>query len=115
MATAMNFVFNKWEKFSGNADLNTWLKNFKRCCVVTNKTDELVKGQLLMLFAESQAKAVLEVLEEVKETQQKFSDSVMKLRKVFHTVAAREAKMTDFEVRTQRIAESEDEFYVDFG
>ena len=106
----MNVVFNKLEKFSGNADLNTWLKNFERCCVVTNKTDDLVKGQLLMLFVDGQAKAVLEELEEVKEAPQKFSDSVTKLKEVFHTVAAREAKMADFEVRTQRIAESEDEF-----
>ena len=49
MVTAMNVVFNKLEKFSGIADLNTLLKNFERCCVVTNKTDDLVKGQLLML------------------------------------------------------------------
>ena len=80
----MNVVFNKLEKFSGNADLNTWLKNFERCCVVTNKTDDLVKGQLLMLFVDGQAKAVLEELEEVKEAPQKFSDSVTKLRGVSH-------------------------------
>ena len=63
-----------------------------------------------MLFVDGQAKAVLEELEEVKEAPQKFSDSVTKLKEVFHTVAAREAKMADFEVRKQCIAESEDEF-----
>ena len=50
MASAtMNVIVNKLEKFSGNADLNTWLKNFE-LCVVTNKTDDLVKGQLIKLY-----------------------------------------------------------------
>ena len=113
MASAMNVVFNKLEKFSGSADLNRWLKFFERYCVVSNKTDDLVQGQLLMLFVDGQAKVVLEELEEVKETPQKFSDSVTKLKEVFHTVGAREGKMADFEVHTQRIAESEDEFMLD--
>ena len=66
MAT-MAALFTNLGKFSRNengVDLTGWLRQFDRCCVVANKTDGLVKRQLLMLFVEGQAKAILEELEE---------------------------------------------------
>ena len=91
-SSALSIVFTKLERFTGNggSDLNTWFRNSERCCVIANKTDDLVNGQLLMLCVEGLvALAVLEDLEELKElkgTPQKFTDIVTKLQ------SAREAK-----------------------
>ena len=99
-------------KFSGNdnMDLSTWLKGFDRCCAVLNKGDDVIKGQLLMLSVEGQAKAVLEEVEEQHEAPQRYSDSVRLLKARFNTIATREASMVEFETRTQQLEESEDEF-----
>ena len=114
-SSALSIVFTKLERFTGNngSDLTTWIRNFERCCVIANKTDDLVKGQLMMLCVEGQALAVLEDLEERKKTPQKFTEIVTKLRSVFDTTATREAKMAAFEVRLQHLEESEDEFMLD--
>ena len=55
MATNMstnNLFFTKLIKYTGeiNEDLNTWLREFYRCCLIAGKTDDLVKGQHLMLL-----------------------------------------------------------------
>ena len=49
----MAVLFTNLGKFSNKEnglDLTGWFRQFDRCCVVANKTDDLVKGQLLMLF-----------------------------------------------------------------
>ena len=109
-------LFSKLDKFTGNEDgmdLNTYLRNFDRCCLVAGKTDDTVKGQLLLLMVEGQAKAVLEEMEELAADPQKYSDLTEKLRSVFDTPSARECKMMNFERRTQRLDESEEEFMFD--
>ena len=109
-SSAMSIIFTKLEKFNGEADLESWLRGFDRCCLVANKTDDLVKGQLLLLFVEKRARAVLEELEEEKGAPQKFTECRDRLKTVFDTAASRESKMADFETRIQGIEESEDEF-----
>ena len=51
---SLGILFTQLDKFTSNeaTDLATWLRNFERCCVVANKDDDTVKGQLLMLFVD---------------------------------------------------------------
>ena len=105
-----NNVFNKLEKFDGKDDLASWLRTFERACTIAQKTDDLVKGQLLMLCLSGQALAVAEQLEEEKGAQQKFTEQKGRLESVFNTTASKEAKMVEFENRVQRVEESVDEF-----
>ena len=68
-ASGLNILFTKLDKFDGNKnkDLNSWLRNFERCCTIAGKeTDDVVKGQLLMLCLFGQALAVAEQIEEEK-------------------------------------------------
>ena len=60
--SALYFVFSKLEKFTSNRslDLRTWLRNFERCCVIAEKKDDLVKGQILMLCVDGRARAILD-------------------------------------------------------
>ena len=113
MAT-MAALFTNLGKFSSNengVDLTGWLRQFDRCCVVANKTDDLVKGQLLMLFVEGQAEAILEELEENNDgAPQNYTNCVDTLKSRFYTPATRESKMVEFETRTQQFHETEDEF-----
>lgn len=111
-SSSFSVLFTRLERFtdSSSTDLQTWLKNFDRCCVIANKTDDLVKGQLLMMFVEGQAKAILEEFEEEKGTPQNYTALVQKLKSYFDTVASRETKMAAFESRTQNLDESEEEF-----
>ena len=113
MAT-MAALFTNLGKFSSNengVDLTGWLRQFDRCCIVVNKTDDLVKGQLLMLFVEGQAKAILEELEENNGgAPQNYTHCVDTLQSCFYTPATRESKMVEFETCTQQIHETEDEF-----
>ena len=62
---ANSLFFTKLTKFSGHIseDLNTWIREFERCCLITNKTEELVKGQYLMFCVGGRAKAVLDDFE----------------------------------------------------
>ena len=108
--STMNVVFNKLEKFNGTQDMTEWFRNFERCCLIAGKTDNRIKGQLLMLFIEGQPKAILEELEEVAGEPQTLDQCKTKLRSVFDTVAVREDKMATFEQRIQNTGESEDEF-----
>ena len=80
-----NLFFTKLRKFTGEItdDLNTWLREFERCCVIANKTDELVKGQYLMFRVSGRAKAVLDDLEAEAGTAQNFTVLTTKLRTKF--------------------------------
>ena len=99
------------EKFTGgNIDLNSWLREFDRFCVVANKTEDNVKGQLLMLRVGGQAKAILETFEDQEDGPQPYSALKAKLKEKYNTTAIQEIKMTEFESRTQDINESEEEF-----
>ena len=66
---ASSYILSTSEKFSDGSttDINLWLRKFDRCCVVAHKVDGEngnVKGQLLMLFVDGRARAVLEEYEE---------------------------------------------------
>ena len=113
MATNSNIsIFQKLEKFSGRKedDLVSWLRGFERCCVISQKKDDLVKGQLLMLCLCGQALAVAERFEEEKKEAQKFADLVTKLKAVFNSEADKEYKQEEFEKRHLELNETEDEF-----
>ena len=110
--SSFNIIFSKLEKFTGdgNVDLRQWLRNFDRCCVIAEKSDDLVVGQILMLCVEGRAKAVLDQFEEEKGDPQKYSELRQQLNAVFDSASDREAHMTAFERCVQRIGESEEEF-----
>ena len=110
--SALNIVFSKLEKFTGNANvnLNEWLKSFERCCVIADKEDDLVRGQILLLCVSGRAKACLDQFEDSKQEPQKFSALKEQLKAIFDSPSDREAKMADFEQRIQNIDESEEEF-----
>ena len=114
MASA-NIFFTKLSKFRGDLseDLNTWLREFERCCIITNKHEPEVKGQFLMLCVEGRAKAILEKLEADEGEPQDYDILVNKLVEVFDNTTSREAKMTLFETRILKIGETEDEFMLD--
>ena len=107
----LGLLFSNLEKFSGtNVDLVSWLRQFDRCCVVANKTDDAVKGQLLMLCVVGQAKAILENFEEENGAVQPFTELKAVLEKNYNTTAVKEGKMREFEVRSQNVGETEEEF-----
>ena len=110
--SSFNIIFSKLEKFTGdgNVDLRQWLRNFDRCCVIAEKSEDLVVGQILMLCVDGRAKAVLDQFEEDKGAPQKYSDLKKQLNAVFDSDSDREAHMTAFERCVQRIGESEEEF-----
>ena len=103
-------VFNNLEKFIGCDDLNPWLQKFHRCCVISGKTEENIKGQLIMLCLGGQALAVAEQLEQELEGAQTYTQVKDRLKNVFDTAANREMKMSQFETRVQSATESVDEF-----
>ena len=107
-----NNVFNRIEKFDGknDTDFASWLRTFERACTISQKRDDLVKGQLLMLCVTGQALAVAEQLEEEKKAQQSFTELKARLESVFNTTASKESKMVEFENRIQRVEEGDDEF-----
>ena len=106
--SALNIVFSKLEKFTGNGslDLRTWLRNFERCSVIADKKDDLVKGQILMLCVDGRPRAILDQYEEVKATPQKFTDLKKQPEEIFDSPADREAKMTEFETSIQHVDET---------
>ena len=109
MATAtsgtsgLGLLFSNLEKFTGNADLVSWIKQFDRCCVVANKTDNAVKGQLLMLCVAGQAKAILENFEEDQNGAQGYNALKGELEKHYNTTAIKEGKMREFEEKGKQI------------
>ena len=110
--SALNIVFSKLEKFTGNGTVNLhqWLKSFERCCVIADKKDDLVQGQILMLCVDGRAKACLDRFEDAKNEPQKYSALKKQLQDIFDSPSDREAKMSDFEQRIQQVNESEEEF-----
>ena len=80
--------------------------------VIAKKEGALVKDQLLMLFVEGQAKAVLEDYEEEKGAPQEFSELSDRLKAVLYTTATREAKMLMFETRVQQLQKRKDEIMI---
>ena len=116
MATNSNIsIFQKLEKYSGELsnDLPSWLRGFERCCVIAGKTEDLVKGQLLLLCLSGRALAVAEGLEEEKGTPQNFTELKAKLEAVFNSAADKELKQEEFEKRHMKIDETEEEFMLD--
>ena len=83
--SALNIVFSKLEKLTGNANikLSEWLKGFEHCFVITDKQDDLVRGQILMLCISGHAKACLDQLEDSKQEPQKFSALKEQLKAIF--------------------------------
>ena len=110
--SSFNIIFSKLEKFTGdgNVDLRQWLRNFDRCCVIAEKSEDLVVGQILMLCVDGRAKAVLDQFEEEKGAPQKYSELKKQLNAVFDSDSDREVHMTAFECCVQRIGENEEEF-----
>lgn len=110
--SALNIVFSKLEKFTGNGNVNLsqWIKSFERCCVIAEKSDDLIQGQIFMLCVDGRAKACLDQFEDSKGAPQKFSDLKKQLKEIFDSPSDREAKMSEFEQRIQHINESEEEF-----
>ena len=111
-SSSSNLFFTKLKKFSGEItdDLNTWVREFERCCVIANKTDDLVKGQFLMFCIGGRAKAVLDDFEAERGESQTFTALMTKLRTIFDDTTSRESKMAMFEERRQKIGETEEEF-----
>lgn len=103
-------VFSKLEKFDGKGDLKSWFQKFNRCCTIAQKTEENIKGQLIMLCLSGQALAVAEQLEYERDGTQTYAQVKTRLESVFDSSAGREKRMIDFENRTQRADETEDEF-----
>ena len=113
--TGLGILFTKLGKFDAgdSVALKSWLKKFDRCCGVANKVEQNVKGQLLMLFVEGRAQAILEAYEEQEGLAQTYDALVAVLEAQFSTVASRELNMATFERREQNINESEEEFMLD--
>ena len=112
MASGNNNIFNRIDKFSGNGetDFSSWLRTFDRACTIAQKTEELVKGQIMMTCLTGQAMAAAENLELRKGAQQPYAELKKELESVFNSAASREARMVEFDNRIQRVNESEDEF-----
>ena len=110
--SSFNIILSKLEKFTGDGhiELHQWLRNFDRCCVIADKSDDLVVGQILTLCVDGRAKAVLDQFEEEQGDPQKYSSLEKQLNAVFDSDSDREAHMTAFERCVQRIGESEEDF-----
>ena len=113
---ASSFIFFSLEKFSDSntTTLTTWLGKFNRCCTVANKVDGdagNVKGQLLMLFVEDRAHAILAEYETAQGgVPQSYNNLVAKLNEHFDDVSTKEHAMLLFESRIKNVTESEEEF-----
>ena len=114
---AASYFFQSLKKFSdGNgAELNAFLNQFNKCCVVGNKVDgdTPVKGQLLMLNVEGRAQAALDEFELDQGAPQTYDALVAKLREYFDSAAARETSMNLFDDRKKKLNETEEEFMVE--
>ncbi len=42
-------VFSKLEKYDGTSDIKSWFQKFNRCCLIENKVEEAIKGQIILL------------------------------------------------------------------
>lgn len=104
MASPAISIFNILDRFSGNK-YNIDLKK-----LILQIKDNLVKCQLLMLFVEGQAKAILDDFEDLWGKPQDYDDLVIKLLEVCDSVVNQEGKKIQFENWMQKLNESEDEF-----
>ena len=113
------YIFSTLAKFSeGNgAELSSFLSKFERCCLIGNKVDvenNPVKGQLLMLFVEGRASAILEEYEQTQGGNQlPYAQLAQKLRDHFDSADTREKSMAMFESRIQKVNESEEEYMLE--
>eukprot|EP00794_Sanderia_malayensis_P004986 gene4986-5644_t len=87
--SALNIVFSKLEKLTGNGNvnLNQWLKSFERCSVIGDKNDNLVLGQILMLCVDGRAKACLDQFKDAKHEPQKLSVLKKQLQEIFDSAS----------------------------
>ena len=119
MAGSVSYIFSTLEKFAddSNTTLDQWLKKFDRCCIVAGKADGPlgnVKGQLLFLYVEGRARAILEEYEETLDAgPQTYEVLKAKLKEHFESASTKEQAMKKFETRVQKIDESEEEFMLD--
>ena len=113
---ASSFIFSTLEKFSdtSKSSLSEWLNKFDRCCIVAKKADGEegnVKGQLLLLYVEGRARAILEEYEEAQGGNPlTYAVLAAKLKEHFESASSREEAMKKFEMRMQNVNESEEEF-----
>ena len=111
-----SYIFSTLEKFSdgSSTDLSSFLAKFDRCCVVANKADAAnnpVKGQLLMLFVEGRARAVLEEYELTQGGNPlTYTVLIAKLKEHFDSAHMKESSMLQFESRIKKVNESEEEY-----
>ena len=112
---ASSVFFTKLEKYSGDIheDLQTWIREFERCCIIANKQDPEVKGQYLMLCVGGRAKAVLEKFEAEINEAQEYDALKAELERVFESTVTREAKMSMFENRMLQVGETEENFMLE--
>ena len=110
--SALNSVFSKLGQFTGDGGFNLrqWLFSFKRCCVIADKDDDLVKGKILMMCISWRANAILDQFEAEKGNPQKCAALEAQRSTVCDSLADREARMTAFECRLHRLNENENEF-----
>jgi hypothetical protein len=120
MAASASYIFSTLEKFADNNNkvtLSQWLRKFDRCCTVAKKADGddgNIKGQLLLLYVEGRARAILEEYEESQgNAALTYVALVAKLKEHFESNLTREDAMKKFESRVQKINESEEEFMLD--
>ena len=86
------------------------MHSFERCCVIADKDDNLIKGQVLMMCIDGRAKAILDQFEAEKGSPQKYTALKAQLCMVFDSPADHEAHMIAIECCMHRLNESEDEF-----
>ena len=116
MAAQSSYIFSTLEKFSdgSNATLTSWLRKFERCCIITNKVDATgsnIKGQLLLLFVEGRARAILDEYETSEGGHPlSYVQLAAKLKEHFNDVSCKEHSMKLFETHMIKITESEEEF-----
>ena len=121
MATSVSYIFSTLEKFSDDSKvtLSQWLRKFDRCCIVAKKADGAegnVKGQLLLLYVEGRARAILDDYEDsLGGVPQTYDALAEKLREHFESALTREQAMKSFEGRVQGLSESEEEFMLELA
>ena len=89
MASGNNNIFNRIDKFSGSGDtdFSSWLRTFDRACTIAQKTDDLVKGQIMMTCLTEQAMAAAGNLELRQGAQQPYAELKRNTGKRFQLVA----------------------------
>ena len=117
MAQSNAYIFSMLEKFSDctKMTLGRWLWKFDICCTITKKEDSVdggpIKGQLLLLYVDGRARAILEEFEDAQGgVPQTYDALTAKLKEHFESDGAREEAIKKFETRVQKVDETEEEF-----